>query len=68
MGPIGGERGVSPAEASKIILTRIARETGEEIARSEVKGLIEKHLGDRIPEDAEDAVDKAKDLINKIGN
>lgn len=58
---VGGASGVPPDQVAKVILTTVAKKTASEIAGSEVNRLIEKQLGGSLS-------DKAKGLIDKIGN
>lgn len=58
---VGGADGALPGDVAKIILTTVAKQVSSEIARSEVDQLIKKELGGSLQ-------DKAKELLNKIGN
>lgn len=61
MDNVGGESGAPPDQIAKVILTAVARETASRIANSEIHRLIEDQLDESV-------ADKAKDLIDKIGN
>lgn len=58
---VGGTNGAPPDEIARIILTTVAKNVTAEIAGSEVDRLIKDKLGDSI-------TDKAKSLLEKIGN
>lgn len=55
---VGGAGGVPPAEVARVVLTRVARQTAEEIARSEANRLIQGKLGDALPDEARRLLDK----------
>ena len=58
---VGGTNGAPPDEITKIILTAIAGKVTSEIADSEIDRLVKEKLGGS-------AIDKAKDLLKKIGH
>lgn len=58
---IGGSAGATPDEIARIIFSTLAGKAVSEVASSETSRLIEEKLGGSIK-------DKAKDLLDKIGN
>jgi len=58
---VGGANGASAGEIARIILTTVAGKTTSEIAGSEIDRLVKEKLGGS-------ALDKAKDLLKKIGH
>lgn len=58
---LGGPQGATPEEIARQVLGEVTRRSIDRIARSEVEGLIREQLDESV-------ADKAKGLLDKIGN